>query len=161
MRSARKDNGVYKINRLRDLHIIEAELNLKRRELIARRLIQNAEAYNMIPMNNCGGWSGKIALDVVMLKYFTLSTCKQQRKNCALTDWDESACYDRIIPKILYLCYGKMDLPIDDCQWLARALVNMEYKVFTTHDPSEKISKTDSNGPIFRIGQGATDASAG
>ena len=56
-------------NRLRALHIIEAELNLIRRELIARVLIQNTEAYNMIPMNNCGGRSGKTALDVVILKY--------------------------------------------------------------------------------------------
>ena len=103
---------MYKINRLRDLHIIEAELNLIRRELIARRLIQNAEAYNMIPMNNCGGRSGKTALDLVMLKYFTLSTCHQQRKNCALIDCDASACYDRILPTILYLCYEKMGLPI-------------------------------------------------
>ena len=107
---------MYRINRLRALHIIEAELNLIRRELIARRLIHNAEMFNMIPMNNCGGRSGKTALDVVMLKYLTLSTCHQQRKNCALTDCDASTCYDRILPTILYLCYGKMELPIADCQ---------------------------------------------
>ena len=54
-----------------------------------------------------------------------------------------------------------MGLPEDDCIWLARALVNMEYHMVTGHGPSSKTSKTDENGPIFGIGQGATDASAG
>ena len=44
-----KDPGVYKINRLRVVHIIDAELNLVRRELITRRLLSNAEMHGMIP----------------------------------------------------------------------------------------------------------------
>ena len=49
-----------------------------------------------------------------------------QRENCELNDCDASACYDRILPTILYF-YGKMGLPIEECSWLALALVNMEY----------------------------------
>ena len=66
-----KDPGVYKINRLRVVHIIDAELNLVRRELITRRLLSNAEMHGMIPKNNFGGRNGKTANDAVMLKYLT------------------------------------------------------------------------------------------
>ena len=156
-----KDPGVRLITRLRPLHEIEAELNFVRRELISRRLIKNAEEYGMIPKNNCGGRKGRTAMDVVMLKFFTLSTCTMQRKNCALTDCDARACYDRVLPILLSLCYSKMGLPEDDCIWLSRALVNMEYHMVTEHGISLQTSKTDKNGPIFGIGQGSTDAPAG
>ena len=103
--------GVRLITRLRPLHEIEAELNFIRRELISRRLVKNAEEYNMIPKNNCGGRKGRSAMDVVMLKYITLSTCTMQRQNYAVTDCDARACYDRILPILFSLCYWKMRLP--------------------------------------------------
>ena len=88
---------MFKTARLRTLHNIEAELNLIRRELIVRHLIANAEQHNMVPMNNSGGRKGRSAIDVVMLKYFTLGIMHMQRRNCALTDCDAKACYDRIL----------------------------------------------------------------
>lgn len=75
-----KDKGVYKTERLRTLHHIEAELNLIFHELIARRLVANAEIYNMIPMNNSGGRKGRSAIDVVMYKYLTLGITHIQQK---------------------------------------------------------------------------------
>ena len=140
---------------------IEAELNLIRRELIARRLIANAEQHNMVPMNNSGGRKGRSAIDVVMLKYFTLGIMHMQRRNCALTDCDAKACYDRILPIVLYLTYHKMGLPINECKWLARALVTMKYQMITSYGPSETISTTTDDTPILGVGQGATDACAG
>ena len=75
-----KDKGVFKPARLRTLHNIEAELNLIRRELIARRLVTNAEYHTMVPMNNSGGRKGRSAIDVVMLKYFTVATMHMEKK---------------------------------------------------------------------------------
>ena len=83
-----KDPGVRLITRLRPLHEIEAELNFIRRELISRRLIKNSEEYNMIPMNNILGQQGKTALDVFMLKYFSISKFMMQRTNCTIKDFD-------------------------------------------------------------------------
>ena len=65
----------------------------------------------MIPKNNISVRKGKIAIDVVMLKYLTISTFHMTRKNYAITDCDARACYDRILPHILFLCYSKMGLP--------------------------------------------------
>ena len=78
-----------------------------------------------------------------------------------MTDCDARACYDIILPILLSLCYWKMGLPEDDCIWLTRALVNMEYHMVTNHGISIQTSKTDQNGPIYDIVQGATDAPEG
>ena len=106
-----KEPGVYKLNHLRVVHIIDAELNLVRRELITRRLLGNAERYGMVPKNNYGGRNGKTANDAVMLKYLTLSTYQMQRRNFAFSDFDATACYDRILPHMLSMIYEKMGLP--------------------------------------------------
>lgn len=156
-----KQPGNFSIEKLRPIHQLEAELNLVRRELISRRLMKNAESYQRIPMNNSGGRKGRTAIDVVMLKYLTISTFHMTRKNCAITDCDARACYDRILPHILFLCYSKMGLPTKDCVWLARALVTMRYHILTGHGPSSAFSTTDNEQQLFGIGQGATDASAG
>ena len=76
-----KDKGVFKTAILITLHNIEAELNLIRRQLIARRLVSNSETFDMVTMNNSGGRKGKSAIDVVMLKYFTLGIMHMQRRN--------------------------------------------------------------------------------
>ena len=54
-----------------------------------------------------------------------------------------------------------MGLPIEDCKWLARALVNMRYQMITVHGPSKATSTATNENPILGIGQGATDALAG
>ena len=83
------------------------------------------------------------------------------RKNCAITDCDTRACYDRILPHVLYLCYSKMGLTPNEYVWIAKALVNMRYHIITGHGPSHDVSKYDDKHPLFGIGQRATDASAG
>jgi hypothetical protein len=47
-----KEQGNYKIHRLRFLHKIEAELNLVWREFIARRLMKNSENIKPLSMSS-------------------------------------------------------------------------------------------------------------
>ena len=120
-------NQEYKINRLRVVHIIDDELNLVRRELITRRLLGNAERYGMVPNNNYGGRNGKTANYAVILKYLTLSSYQMQRRHFVFFDYDATACYDRILPHMLSMIYKKMSLPQQNCHWLIRDLVQMQY----------------------------------
>ena len=128
----RKDQNNSNVKRLRAIHKIDAELNLIRRELIAKRLLRHAETYNFIPENNFGGRNGKTANDVVIHKHFTLQALHLHRKNGALTDCDATACYDRVIPMLLYLCYSKAGLPHLTCMWLCKTLTQMKYHMCTT-----------------------------
>ena len=157
----RKDKDNANIKRLRAIHKIDAKLNLIRRELIAKRLLRHAEAFNFIPENNFGGRNGKTANDVVLQKHLTLQAIHLQRQEFALTDCDATACYDRIIPILLYLCYSKAGLPHLTCLWLCRALTTMKYHMSTGAGISEEYSESTPTRKLYGVGQGATDAPSG
>ena len=151
----------YRPERLRALHQIDAELNLIRRELIAKRLIRHAEEYQYLKDHNYGGRNGKCANDVVMKKYLTLQIWHLQRHNGALTDCDAKSCYDRIIPILLYLSYSKAGLLHSMYLWLCQCLINMEYHIVTAYSASSDTSTSSDTHPLYGIGQGATDAPSG
>ena len=156
-----KKSNDYRPHRLRALHKIDAELNLIRRELIAKRLLRNAEQYNYLDDSNYGGRNGKTANDAVMKKFLTLQIWQLKRHNGALTDCDAKACYDRVVPNLLYMCYNKAGLPPTTCQWLNKCLSQMKYHVVTTHGISEGYSTSTDHKTLYGVGQGATDAPTG
>eukprot|EP00978_Attheya_sp_CCMP212_P026026 scaffold84859_cov54-Attheya_sp.AAC.1 len=122
-----KEQGNYKIHRLRFLHKIDAELNLIRREIVARRLMKNSERHKYIVDEQYGGRNGRAASDVILLKEFTLAIMYMQRSNGAITDCDAKACYDRILTTIAALTNYKAGLPEHMCTFFAKALKQMRY----------------------------------
>ena len=84
-----------------------------------------------------------------------------QRKNSALTDCDAAACYDIIIPILLYIYHSKAGLPHFACIWLCKALITLKYHVTTVHGVSEDVSEPTPNRQILGIGQGAIDEPSG
>eukprot|EP00978_Attheya_sp_CCMP212_P043529 scaffold286017_cov40-Attheya_sp.AAC.4 len=82
-----------------------------RREIIARRLMNNSERHKYIVDEQYGGSNGRAASDVVLLKEFTLAIMHMQRSNGAITDCDAKACYDRILTIIAALTNYKAGLP--------------------------------------------------
>ena len=73
-----KSPNDFRPHRLRALHKIDAELNLVRRELIAKRLLQNAEQSQYLDDSNYGGRNGKTANDTVMKMFLTLQIWELQ-----------------------------------------------------------------------------------
>ena len=156
-----KSPNDFRPHRLRALHKIDAELNLVRRELIAKRLLRNAEQSQYLDDSNYGGRNGKTANDAVMKKFLTLQIWQLQRHNGALTDCDAKACYDRVVPMLLYQCYHKAGLPHHTCQWLKNCLTQMKYHAVTAHGISTEYSASTDSQQLYGIGQGATDAPTG
>jgi hypothetical protein len=64
----RKDTDNIKINRLRVIHKLDAELNLIRREFVTRRIMKNLEKHKKLANEQYGGRTGRSAIDVVLLK---------------------------------------------------------------------------------------------
>ena len=156
-----KEPNNFNISRLRTIHKIDAELNLVRRELISRRLLRQAEKLKFLDDNSYGGRNGRCAIDAVMKKHFTLQAMHLERRNGALTDCDAKACYDRVIPLVLYLSYSKAGLPHNACVWLCKALTQMKYHITTAQGISETFTETTAHRKIYGVGQGATDAPTG
>eukprot|EP00957_Ditylum_brightwellii_P009323 705300-Ditylum_brightwellii.AAC.1 len=57
----------------------------------------NEEKYKSLTENQWVGRNGRNAIDVPMLKAFTLETFHLARANTAFTDCDACVCYDRIV----------------------------------------------------------------
>eukprot|EP00957_Ditylum_brightwellii_P008652 656565-Ditylum_brightwellii.AAC.1 len=62
-----KEAGIYRRHCLRPLHIIDAELNLMRQELITRRLMKHAELFEHLSGDQYGGRKGCAAIDILVL----------------------------------------------------------------------------------------------
>eukprot|EP00957_Ditylum_brightwellii_P078649 5979375-Ditylum_brightwellii.AAC.1 len=71
-----------------------------KQEIVARRLMQNAERHKYLSNDQHGGRNGREAPDIVFEKTITFDTLHIQRANFGCTDCDTKACYDRIIPLI-------------------------------------------------------------
>ena len=111
-----KEENNYKIHRVRFLHIINAQLNLIRREIITRQLLQNAEHHEHITEHQYGGRQGREAIDVPVLQAWQIEIFTLARNNVALTDCDAKACYDRVIPLILAIAQIQAGLPVKTAQ---------------------------------------------
>ena len=153
-----KELGNYRIHRLRFLHIIEAELNQLRREIITKRLLKNAEEHNFLTEHQYGGRQGREAIDVPVLQAWQIEIFTIARNNVAFTDCDAKACYDRIVPLALSLAQIQAGLPLEAAQFFLRTLQTLEYHLVTSYGATEDGISSTPRHPIYGTGQGATDA---
>eukprot|EP00978_Attheya_sp_CCMP212_P000099 scaffold186_cov32-Attheya_sp.AAC.2 len=137
----RKDTDNIKINRLRVIHNkLDAELNLIRQEFVTRRIMKNMEKHKKMANEQYGRHSGRCAMDVVLLKEFTIGIFHLKRCNAAIIDCDAKACYDRILPALIALVYfQEAGLALHICSLFARSTLKMmKYFMVTASGVSEE-----------------------
>ena len=92
-----KDPGAPTINRLRVIHIFEADYNLFLKTLWARRLVTRGEESNLFGESQQGSRKGRTASDAVLLKRLTYDLSRLLRSNLGTFDNDAKSCYDQAI----------------------------------------------------------------
>lgn len=157
----KKKAGNYKINKLRTIHKLESEVNLVRRELIARRLMRNYNKHQYFNDDQHGGRNRRSSIDIVLGKAFTLDTCHMQRANIECTDCDAKTCYDRIIPIVLLLAYLNTVFPYSTCVFFVCILYIIKHQIVTAYRRSKQTNQHTKEALVFEIGQGATDIPSG
>lgn len=101
-----KDVGIYKIHRLRVIHIYEADFNL----LLAikwRQLLRHADNANLINPGLFGGRPGCEAQSLPFLEELKYDISYTTRRNLLNFDNDAASCYDRIIVSLASLINRK------------------------------------------------------
>ena len=156
-----KQPGVYKINKLRTIHKLESRVNLQRREIITRRLMNNAEKHRYLDDDQHGGQNCRSTIDIVLGKAFTFDIVHFQRANTRCTDYDAKACYVRILPIVLLLTYFKVGFLYAMCVFFAHLLYNIKYFITTAYGPGAKCNYFGLFVPLFKIVQGSTDGPTG
>jgi len=150
-----KDQGDPKINRLRIIHLFEADYNLFLKLQWGKRLVRHAEEKQLIHESAWGGRAGRTSIDPVLLKHLTADICRILKANLSSFDNDASACYDRIIIALGMLASQRMGQSRNATLTHAEALQWMRYAVKTVHGISESNYQGTIFAPLFGTGQGS------
>ncbi|KAI2501781.1 hypothetical protein MHU86_12701 [Fragilaria crotonensis] len=105
-----KEPGNIKIHRTRIIHIYEADYNLML-SLKWRSALLQAEAYQQLNNGQYGSRPKRTAIDPVFLEELQLEMSRITRKTMILTNYDATACYDRIIPNLAMLASRRFGVP--------------------------------------------------
>ena len=92
-----KDAGCPRINRLRIIHLFEADFNFILKVLWGHRLVRRAHDLKLINTGQYGSVPGKTAMELVMLNQLSNDICRTNKYNIIRFDNDASACYNRIL----------------------------------------------------------------
>jgi hypothetical protein len=131
-----KDPGSCKLHRLRVIHIVDTCLNFLRRFFIAHRLLYHLHTHQKLADEQWGGIPGRTAIDLVLSKEMMISTLHLLRQNGAITDVDARACYDRIVPILMWLSYFISGATWNIVQLFACALLQLQYYIVTAYETS-------------------------
>jgi hypothetical protein len=152
-----KDKGRPNINRLRIIHLFEADLNLFLKIQWGKRLIRHAKKYNIIHPGQHGSVPGCTTMDPIMLTQVTNDLCRTLKCNLARFDNDASACYDRIIVALAMLAARRCGMPANAIRSHAETLQFMKdiqvNFVLTRHSCGRSIARVgtpDPHGPATR-----------
>jgi hypothetical protein len=150
-----KDPGRPMINRLRIIHLFEADFNFFLKIMWGSRLVHQANDYGMINTGQYGSVPGKMAIELVMLNQISNDICRTNKINLIRFENDASACYDRILVHLGMLAAHRCGMPTNAVQIHADTLERMQYKVKTAFGISTNHYSSDHGEPLFGTGQGS------
>ena len=150
-----KDSGKPKLNRLRIIHLFEADFNLFLKLQWGSRLVKRAVNEDLLHSGQHGSVPKRTPMDPIMLTELTNDLCRLLKHNLARFDNDASACYDRIIVTLGMLAARRCGMPENAVRTHASCLQFMKYMVKTIHGISEDNYTGTPFSPLFGTGQGS------
>ena len=150
-----KDPGRPRINRLRIIHLFEADYNLFLKIMWGSRLVRRSVDLNLLNDGQHGSVPGRTTMDPVMLNQLTTDLCRVLKVNYARFDNDASACFDRIIVALGMMAARRCGMPVAAIRTHAKALELMQYMVKTVYGVSDRSYQGTALAPLFGTGQGS------
>ena len=126
-----KKQGVPKIHRMRALHIIEAEVQFLAKLFYCKKLLFNAEKFDLITNQQYGGRNEKQTQMAVINKLLYYNICHQQVMEAAFVDDDARNCYDRIITALSAVEMRSWGHSFEEAEFSVNFLQSQQYHVRT------------------------------
>jgi hypothetical protein len=152
--------GNPRLDKLRVIHIFEADLNLTMGILWGRRLLPQAERINELGDEQWGSRKGRMATDVLVQKHMTYSIAAMTHTDMITFDNDAKSCYDRIVLLPAMLRSRQLGMPPEPCKLLVKFLEQAQYHVKTRLGVSENWYSSTESQPLHGCGQGSRLAPA-
>lgn len=146
------------IDKLRVIHIFEADFNLILKHYISRLTLRQAVQQHIIAPEQAGGRPNRTAIDEAVRTTITYETCRLQRLQGGIMYNDAKACFDRIIENLSNMTCQNAGTP--------EAILNLHHKTFRDikyiikhrYGLSNYINGHNAPDPFYGVGQGAGDS---
>ena len=154
-----KDLGEYKIHRLCDIHLYEADYNFILTKKW-RQLIHWAGNNQTINQGQNGGVPKLTAQNPVFIEEMQNEISRTSRKPVVKFDHDATSCYDRILAAIASITSRKFGMHRNVTLVMANTLKECKYRLKTMLGVSETFYQHCEIFPIYGTGQGSGNSPA-
>jgi hypothetical protein len=155
-----KKAGNYQLNKLRTIHLFEADYNWLLGMIFGRRMVHGAEKQNHLHEGQWGSRPGRSAHDALLHKILTYEIARLTRTPLATFDNDAKSCYDRIVMSFALMLCQKHGVPQSMCMMAAMSLLAAEYSIKTKYGVSTGTYSSTDDHPTHGPGQGSRMAPA-
>lgn len=150
--------GVPRLDKLRVIHLYEADWSLIQKFFVAYKLNKLASTQNTIPIDQAGGRPGRSAIELAASRVLMYETIRIQRLSGAVLYNDAKACYDRVIENVSNLALMKQGLPKPLAKLHAQTFHQIKYFIKNKLGIGDTSHSHRKPKPIYGVGQGSTDA---
>jgi hypothetical protein len=147
--------GVPRINKLRIIQLLEADLNQVLRSAFARNISKLAQETPGIISEHQYRRSHQTCLTPVLNKLLTVQLLIQKKTNGTVFDKDAKGCYDRIVSGIALAALRRIDYSKNSVQMLGLLWAQLEHHVATGFGVSDASYTSTTDKLLYGIGQGS------
>jgi hypothetical protein len=148
------------VEKLRVIHIYEADWNFLNRYFAAYKITKMAAKEGSVTEEQAGGRPGRSSSEVAVNTVLTYEVIRLQRLTGAIIYNDAKACFDRVIENFANLCLLQEGYPVKVARLHARTLQSMKYFAKHKLGIGEQPNTHSESSPFLGSGQGAADSPA-
>jgi hypothetical protein len=136
-----KSSGSLPVEKLRVIHLLEADFNFVLKLVWGKRLIHFSKDHKLLSDDNAGSRHGQSAHDPSLVKTLALDITRLSKTCIILVDNDAKGCYDRIIKNLAMVACIANGLPVSAANMHNMIHDGMVHYVKTAHGISEACYK--------------------
>ena len=127
-----KNKGCAKIDKLRVIQLLEADLNMALRIIIGRRLMHRAEDRGTIPSSQWGSRPNSSSIDAILIKRLSYDGLALLCHSAVIFNNDCKAAFDRMIPSVGGIALRQLGTRKNAVSTLLQTLQQKQYQVRTS-----------------------------
>jgi hypothetical protein len=146
------------VEKLRVIHIYEADWNIILKYYLTHKVLQTANYQQTLAPEQAGGRPGRRAIDEATKTVILYETCSLQRVTGGIMYNDAKACFDRIIENISNMSCMREGLPVAIAKLHHQTVSTIKYFIKHKWGIAPHPNGHNCPDPFYGVGQGSGDA---
>jgi hypothetical protein len=146
------------VEKLRVIHIYEADWNIILKYYLTHKVLQTANYQQTLAPEQAGGRPGRRAIDEATKTVILYETCSLQRVTGGIMYNDAKACFDRIIENISNMSCMREGLPVSIAKLHHQTVSTIKYFIKHKWGIAPHPNGHNCPDPFYGVGQGSGDA---